>query len=72
MKIELTRVYDNKPYYTMTYEDGKRAHALGYEQTEKFVEEAKAKGEKIELVETTFLEEHSKLVALLNSNKKTN
>ena len=71
MKIELTQIFNNKPYYTIVYEDGKRAHALGYEQTKRYSEEAKTKGEKIELVRTAFLDEHSKLIKLVNSDKKS-
>jgi len=67
MKIELTRIYNNKPYYTIRHEDGTISYAFGYEQVRKCVEEAKNRREEIELVETKFLEEHSELVALLKS-----
>jgi predicted DNA-binding WGR domain protein len=70
MKIELTRIYNNRPYYTIRHDDGKISHAFGYEQVEKFVNEANAKGEKIELVETKVLEKHSRLVELVNSLDK--
>ncbi len=72
MKIELANIFGNKPYYIMYCEDGKRIHALGYEQAKKYVEEAKSRGEQIELAETTCLDEHSELVELVNSLNKTN
>ncbi len=71
MRIELTQIFNNKPYYTITGEDGKISYAMGYKQAEAFVNEAKAKGEKIELVRTAFLDEHSKLVKLVNSDKNS-
>jgi len=67
MKIELSRIYNNKPYYTIRHNDGKIAHAFGYEQIRLIVEKARADKEKIELIETKFLKEHSKLVDLLGS-----
>ncbi len=66
MKIELIQIY-NKPYYRITYGE-KTENAFGFEQVKKYVTIAKQNDEKIELVDLV-LKEHSKLVALLNSNK---
>jgi hypothetical protein len=66
MKIELSQIYNNNPYYTIRYDNGEINHSFGYEQTKEYIEAARAKGEKIEIVETKFLKEHNKLVALLN------
>ena len=68
MKIELSQVYNNKPYYTIRHEDGKKSQSFGYEQTKDFIESAITKGEKIEVEDTKFLDEHNKLIELIKSN----
>lgn len=67
MIIELSRIYNNKPYYIIRYKDNTTAHAFGYEQIKSFVKKAKDSGEEIEITETKFLEEHDKLTDLLKS-----
>ncbi len=67
MIIELSKIYNNRPYYTIKSKDGTIAHAFGYDQVRPFVEKAKAAGEEIKVVDTRFLEEHSQLVALLTA-----
>ena len=51
-----------------TLEQGACAHGL---DADEIVKEARRDKEQIEFVETTFLEEHNKLVALLESNNKS-
>ena len=70
IKISLTRIYGNKPYYTIKGENGSLSYALGYEQIAKVVEQAGARREKIELEDTKFMEEHSKLIDLLKSQEE--
>jgi len=67
MIIELSQIYSDKPYYTIRNKDGTIAYALGYKQIEAFVKKARDVGEEIKIEETKFLEEHSRLVALLNT-----
>ena len=68
MKIALSQIYDNKPYYTIRHDNGKINHSFGYEQTKAYIESAIAKGEKIEVEDTKFLDEHNKLIELIKSN----
>lgn len=71
MIIELAQLYNNNLYYKITYKDGKQAYSLGYEQTRKLIEEAKARGEKIEIRGIQKLvEEHNKLIKFIKSENK--
>lgn len=70
MKIELSQIYNNKPYYTIRHDDGKINHSFGYEQTKAYIESAIAKGEKIEFEDAKFLEEYSELLDLVVSLSK--
>lgn len=69
MKIELTGIYNNKPYYMIRHDDEKINHSFGYEQTKNYIEAARTKGEKIEFEDTKFLDEHNKLIELIKSIK---
>ena len=68
IQIKLTKLY-NRPYYEI-YKNGELVrHVYGYDQIKEIYNDAKKRKEKVEL-DDSVLEEHSKLVALLNSNKK--
>lgn len=70
MKLELSRVYGNQPYYTIYSDNGDIGYALGFENARKFIDEAGARGEKIEIENLGFLVEHVQLMELLNSGGK--
>lgn len=69
MKIKLSQIYNNKPYYVVTHKDGRIEHAFGYAQIKKCVDVARSRKEKIEIVDS-FLDEHSKLLGLLKEETK--
>jgi len=68
IKIKLTRLY-NKPYYEI-YKNGERVrHVYGYDQVKEIYDDAKKRKEKVEL-DDSVLDEHNKLVELVNSLNK--
>jgi len=69
IKITLSQIYNNQPYYTIKHKDGRVDHAFGYEQVKKHITEARKNREKIEIGETLFLDEHNKLVELVKNGK---
>jgi len=72
MKIELSQIYNNNPYYTI-HQNGSIFHAFGYENVKKFVEEAKSKGEEIEVGGMEkLLEEHNKLLKFIGGKNEKN
>jgi len=69
MIIEVSNIIaDDKPYYTIR--DGNMIyHAIGFEQVKRFVDEAKSRGEEIEVKDiSAFLTEHNKLLELLKKS----
>jgi hypothetical protein len=71
IRITLSQIHNNKPYYTIKREDGKVDRVFGYEQAEKYIIEARKNGEKVEIEDTLFLDEHNKLVKLVKSKDKS-
>jgi len=63
MKIEVSNIVaGNMPYYTVRSGNG-TYYAIGFEQVISFVNEAKSRGEGIEVEDiSVFLNEHNKLL----------
>ncbi len=65
MKIKLSNIYNDRPYYEIVHEDGKVDYAFGAKQVKKIVERTRQKDEKVQIEEAKFLDEHSKLLKLI-------
>ncbi len=70
MKIKPIQIYEGKLYCRIDYKNGGYAYALGIEQVKELMEEAIARGEKVELETTGFVKELSELEKLVHGHKK--
>jgi len=67
MKINLIGFYPQGAYYEVI-QDGKTHRVYGFTEIRRLVQEARKRGERIELQKSIGFEEHSKLVRLLNKH----